>query len=188
VYARWGKRLVDVSLSTTVLLLLSPLLAFTGFCIWLEDRRAFLFRQERVGRNAVLFTMWKFRSMPMGTENVPSARVAAPAVTRVGKVIRRTSFDELPQLANVVRGDMSLVGPRPALPTQVELIELRRRAGAIRLRPGLTGLAQIRSHDGMSEDLKAAHDGEYAEQMSLRNDLSILARTAAYLLKPPPRY
>jgi lipopolysaccharide/colanic/teichoic acid biosynthesis glycosyltransferase len=188
VYARWGKRLLDLSLSAIALLLLSPLLALTGFCIWLEDRSAFIFRQKRIGRNEHPFTMWKFRSMPVGNENVPSAQVTTPVVTHVGKVIRRTSLDELPQLTNVIRGDMSLVGPRPALPSQLRLIELRGRTGAIGLRPGLTGLAQIRSFDGMSDDLKAAHDVEYSEQMSLMNDLSILAKTAAYLLKPPPKY
>jgi lipopolysaccharide/colanic/teichoic acid biosynthesis glycosyltransferase len=188
VYARWGKRLLDIFLSSAGLLFLSPLLVFTAFCIWLEDRKTSIFRQERVGRNEAPFTMLKFRSMPIGAENLPSARAPAPAVTRVGRVIRRSSLDELPQLTNVVRGDMSLVGPRPALPTQVELIRLRQNTDAVCLRPGLTGLAQIRSYDGMPDDRKAAHDVEYAEQISFMNDLNILAKTAAYLLRPPPRY
>ena len=187
-YRQWGKRLLDVAVSATALVVSSPLLILTGFCIWLEDRGAFLFTQARVGRDEIPFTIWKFRSMPVGVASVPSAEVAAPTVTRVGWVIRRMSLDEVPQLVNVLHGDMSLVGPRPALPAQAKLIELRRKTGATRLRPGLTGLAQIRSYEGMTEELKAAHDGEYASRVSLMNDLSILARTAAYLLKPPPRY
>lgn len=187
-YRRWGKRLLDVAVSAVALAILSPLLILTAVCIWLEDRRTSLFTQARAGRDEVPFTIWKFRSMPMGVASVPSAEVATPTVTRVGGVIRRMSLDELPQLVNVLRGDMSLVGPRPALPAQTGLIELRRRTGAARLRPGMTGFAQVRSFDGMTEELKAAHDGEYASRVTLLNDLSILVRTAAYLLKPPPKY
>ncbi|NMM30639.1 MAG: sugar transferase [Cellulomonas sp.] len=187
-YEYLGKRVFDITFASAGLLVLSPLLALTGICIWLEDRQFFLFLQVRVGRDGVPFTLWKFRSMPVGTPNVPSAHMAALTTTRIGSLIRRVSFDEMPQLANVIRGDMSLVGPRPALPAQVELLLLRKETGASRLRPGLTGLAQVRSYTGMSDEAKAAHDGEYSMSVSLVNDLRILVKTAAYLLTPPPKY
>lgn len=187
-YRRWGKRPFDCVAAVAGLAILSPMMAVIGVCIWLEDRGSVIFKQSRVGKDEIPFTIWKFRTMPASTASVPSAAITTPTTTRVGAVIRRLSLDELPQLVNVLRGEMSLVGPRPALPSQTELIELRRISGATRVRPGMTGLAQIRSYDGMPDDEKAAHDGEYAESLTMLNDLSILTRTATYLLKPPPKY
>jgi O-antigen biosynthesis protein WbqP len=126
--------------------------------------------------------------MPVNTRDVPSDQLRGVNFTWIGKLIRRTNLDELPQLINIIKGDMSVVGPRPPLASQHELIELRRENGALSCRPGLTGLAQISSFDGMSVGEKAHFDGEYAHKISIIKDLSIIFRTFAYLRKSPPVY
>jgi O-antigen biosynthesis protein WbqP len=126
--------------------------------------------------------------MPSGTPNVPSASATRLKVTRIGRIIRRTNIDELPQLLNVLRGDMSLIGPRPALPTQISLLDLRQQRGVTWLRPGLTGLAQVNSYDGMPETEKVSWDERYSRSVSLVQDMEILIRTAGYLLRRPPAY
>jgi O-antigen biosynthesis protein WbqP len=126
--------------------------------------------------------------MPSGTPAVPSAVAHGLAVTRVGRIIRRTNIDELPQLWNVMKGDMSLIGPRPALPSQTSLLEQRNAFGITRLRPGLTGLAQVNAYDGMPEREKLQWERRYAERVSFIGDVSILLRTFGYLLRRPPAY
>jgi len=187
-YRRFGKRAVDVVGASAALVLLAPLLAATAVLIKLEDRGPVLFRQTRVGRGGDPFPFLKFRSMAIGTPNLASADARGLRVTRVGRWIRRTNIDELPQLVNVLRGEMSLVGPRPALPSQTALVELRSRGGALDCLPGLTGLAQVSAYDGMPETEKAAFDGEYARTVSLRRDAGIVLRTFRYLTQPPPVY
>lgn len=187
-YRSFGKRLLDLLLSGIALLVLSPIMVLVAAAIWIEDRGPALFRQERVGRNRVPFTVLKFRSMPVNTGDIPSAQAKSARITRVGAVIRRTNLDELPQLINIWRGDMSVVGPRPALARQTELCTLREEAGALTCKPGLTGLAQINSYDGMPDAEKASWDGQYCADVSLFGDLSIIFRTLGYLLKPPPVY
>jgi O-antigen biosynthesis protein WbqP len=187
-YVGWGKRLLDVILAGTALAVLSPLLLLTVVLIRLEDGGPTLFRQRRSGRDGVDFTLFKFRSMPVGSANVPSAGAGNLRITRVGRIIRRTNIDELPQLLNILRGDMSVVGPRPALPSQEDLLSLRRENGAMRCRPGLTGLAQVKSYDGMPVSEKASLDGRYAARPSLFGDLGIILRTVAYLFRRPPVY
>lgn len=187
-YPRFGKRLMDLVLSVAGLVLLSPVLALVAVAIYLEDGRPICFRQQRVGRDAQPFPIWKFRSMRRDAPVLPSADSSDSAVTTVGRVIRRTNVDELPQLFNILRGHMSLVGPRAALPSQEKLIRLREESGALRLRPGLTGLAQVSAYDGMDEATKAAFDADYSRELSLRVDLIVMARTVGYLRKPPPKY
>lgn len=187
-YARKGKRALDVTLASVALIGTSPILAIACAAIILEDRGNPIFRQARAGANGRTFTVYKLRSMPVGTAARESRDATALRVTRVGAVIRRLSIDELPQLMNVVRGDMSIVGPRPALLDQTNLLRLRGESRAAELRPGLTGLAQICSYDGMPEEQKAEYDATYAHKLSLATDLSIIARTFLYLLKPPPTY
>ncbi|HEV2568120.1 sugar transferase [Sphingomonas sp.] len=187
-YAKWGKRTLDVTLALTGLLLLLPFMAAIAIAIRLADPGPVIFRQLRTGRGGRTFEFYKFRSMPVNTGNVPSDQLAGVKLSPVGRFIRRTNLDELPQLINILRGDMSIVGPRPPIPSQTELIELRRRSGALACRPGLTGWAQVNSFDGMSVAEKATLDAAYATQVSLIRDLSIIARTFSYLLKPPPRY
>jgi O-antigen biosynthesis protein WbqP len=187
-YERAFKRLVDLAVAIPALLLLSPVLLLTALAIYLEDGAPALFRQKRVGRQGTEFTIMKFRSMPVATPSVPSAAAAALRVTRVGAFIRRTNIDELPQLLNVLRGDMSIVGPRPGLAVQTELMAMRRERGVDRLRPGLTGLAQVNSFDGMTDRQKVDWEARYAERVTFATDAAIMLRTFAYLMRPPPVY
>ena len=187
-YRLYGKRLFDVVWATCSLVVLSPLLIIVVCLILLYDPGPVLFSHKRVGRNGFLFRFYKFRSMPVDTPKVPSDCLGDVQLTFIGKFIRRTNIDELPQLFNILKGDMSIVGPRPPLPDQVELISLRRKNGSLDLRPGLTGLAQIRSFSGMNYSQKAFFDGQYANSYGLMLDLRIIIETVAYLFKPPPVY
>ena len=182
------KRVSDLVVSALALIVLSPLLLALAVVIWLWDGRPILFRQKRIGRGGALFTILKFRSMPPGSAGVPSAQAAGIQVTAIGKFIRRTNLDELPQILNVIRGHMSIVGPRPSLPSQKELCRFRAENGAVRCRPGLTGLAQVKAYDGMPEREKANWDGEYCQTLSFPLDLKILLQTVGYLSRRPPVY
>jgi len=188
IYQTVLKRVFDVASSGAALGVLSPLLAAVSLAIRLEDGGPALFRQVRVGQNDEPFEIYKFRSMPVDTENVSSDKATRVTITRIGAVIRRTNIDELPQLINILKGDMSVVGPRPAIPAQQRLCQLRRGSGAHRLKPGLTGLAQVNSYDGMPEDEKAEWDSRYAKGISLFGDLSLILRTVTYIMNRPPVY
>ena len=188
VYRAVGKRIVDLAVGIVGLVILSPLMAALSVIIRREDHGPALFRQRRIGKDGEEFVFLKFRSMPVDTPHVESAMAATLQTTRVGSLIRRTSLDELPQLLNVVAGDMSIVGPRPPLASQEELIELRRSNGALALCPGITGLAQVMGYDDMPTDEKARWDGEYAQTLSLLTDAKIVALTFLYVMRPPPRY
>lgn len=160
----------------------------TALVIRLDDGGPSMFRQKRVGRNGNIFEVLKFRSLPVNTGDMPSSHAGALRPTRVGKVIRRTNIDELPQLVNIFRGDMSLVGPRPALPTQAQLLAMRDEVGALDCKPGLTGLAQVNAYDGMPDTEKVNWDGKYAARVSFMKDLMIVLRTFSYLTRRPPVY
>lgn len=183
-----GKRLLDLLIVFVAAVVLLPLMLFIIILMKLFDPGSIIFKQKRVGKEGKLFDFYKFRSMPINTDDIPSDKVGQPKLTWIGKLIRRTNLDELPQLFNILKGDMSIVGPRPPIPSQRELVELRQQNGSIDCRPGLTGLAQIRSFDGMSVAQKAEFDGEYAQKVSLLNDVGIILKTFIYLLKPPPVY
>lgn len=187
-YQRYGKRAIDCIFSIIGIIVLFPLLLITALAIYLEDRGPILFRQKRIGYKGNLFYLFKFRSMPVTAVSVPSAQAGQLKVTKVGKIIRRTNIDELPQLINILKGEMSLVGPRPALSAQIHLCELRLNNGAMDCLPGLTGKAQINSYNGMPEEEKARWDGIYASQVTLLTDLVIIAKTFRYITKPPPVY
>lgn len=187
-YERFGKRVLDALVAAALLLVLSPLMAFVACAVRLEDRGPALFCQTRSGRDLRPFTLLKFRSMPVSTPEIPSAAARAVRVTRIGRYIRRSNVDELPQLLNILKGDMSIVGPRPALMSQEALIAMRRVARVTRLRPGLTGLAQVNAYDDMPEHEKAAWDARYSAAVSFRTDLAIVGRTFAYVLRAPPAY
>ncbi len=187
-YERFGKRALDLALSAVCLTLLSPLLLIVAGAILLMDGAPTLFRQVRDGRDGATFVIFKFRTYPVGTPELSSADAAALKPTRLGAFLRRTNLDELPQLFNILIGDMSFVGPRPGLPSQHLQARIRRENGADRIRPGLTGLAQIRGVTGMTEAEKAENDGEYARKITFLGDLWIMARTAIFILKRPPVY
>jgi O-antigen biosynthesis protein WbqP len=186
-YARYGKRFLDIAVSLVGIAILLPVFAVAAIAVFAEDRGSPFFVQDRVGQEGS-FRLIKFRSMPIGTATRASPDAAGLRVTRVGRVLRRTNLDELPQLFNVFLGEMTLVGPRPALLGQTELLALRKRSGADQARPGLTGLAQVSAYDGMPLNEKAGLDGRYAAGISFLNDLRIIGRTLPYLLRRPPVY
>jgi lipopolysaccharide/colanic/teichoic acid biosynthesis glycosyltransferase len=171
------KRVLDVGLA----LLLAPLaLIATGvasIAIRLESAGPALFAQPRVGLHGQQFTCYKLRTMYLDTPQAGSHEVARHAVTRVGSMLRRMKVDELPQLWNVLRGDMSFVGPRPSLPTQHELIACRERRGVLDMKPGITGLAQVRGVDMSTPELLADVDAEYGRSASVIADLALMLRT-----------
>jgi O-antigen biosynthesis protein WbqP len=187
-YANGLKRGFDIVAASLALLVFCPVMLVTAVIIVLGDGGPALFRQGRIGRGGQLFTLLKFRSMPVDTAHIPSHKADQIRVTPVGRVIRRTNLDELPQLINILLGEMSIVGPRPALASQSDLLALRSANGALNCRPGLTGLAQINSFDGMPASAKAKWDGRYADHISFAEDLKIILGTFRYLLKPPPVY
>ena len=187
-YQAFGKRCADLVVGISGLVLLSPLILVLVVLILIFDPGPAVFRQERVGVDGRRFLFYKFRSMPVNTESVPSGQMGTIKRTWIGNFIRRTNLDELPQLFNIIKGDMSLVGPRPPVPSQVDLIDYRRKNGALQCRPGLTGLAQVNSYDGMTAAEKAAFDGQYASNISFSSDAKVILSTFGYLLKPPPVY
>lgn len=174
------KRALDIAGGLAGLVLLSPLLVGLAIAVRLESPGPALHWSRRVGRRNSVFRMPKFRTMRTGAPDVATHLLDDPDrwVTRLGALLRRSSLDELPQLWSVLKGDMSLVGPRPALFNQDDLVALRTEAGVDALRPGLTGWAQINGRDELPIPEKAKLDREYLERMSLAFDLRILAVTA----------
>tara|TARA_Y100000588_G_scaffold188919_1_gene202881 strand:+ start:13269 stop:13835 length:567 start_codon:yes stop_codon:yes gene_type:complete len=187
-YAAYFKRILDILLVFLSFCVLFPLLLATALIIKIFDPGPIIFKQERVGRFGECFSFYKFRSMPINTGDIPSDKVGDLKLTWVGKLIRRTNIDELPQLFNILKGDMSIVGPRPPISSQSFLIQLRKDNGSINLRPGLTGLAQVNSFDGMSISDKAHFDGLYFQKCSFFTDVKIILNTVVYLFRPPPVY
>ncbi len=177
------KRLIDIVLSAVGLIVAWPVMLLLATVIRLDSNGPALFRQSRIGQGSRWFTLLKFRSMAAGTPDLATHLVqpGVVRVTRIGAFIRRTSLDELPQLWNILCGDMTLVGPRPALHNQYDLIALRQQAGVDALLPGLTGWAQINGRDEIPMAQKVAYDAEYLERLSLGFDLEILVRTALTL-------
>ncbi|HVZ45344.1 MAG TPA: sugar transferase [Ramlibacter sp.] len=177
------KRAVDVLLSLAALVVLSPVLVATAVGIALEDGFPVLFRQARIGRAGREFAMYKFRSMVKNAAALGPYFTASgdPRVTRVGRFIRRTSIDELPQLFNVLKGDMSLVGPRPDVPAQRSLYSEEDWALRCSVRPGITGWAQAKLRSEATEDERRGLDLRYAREHTLALDLRIMAWTLGRL-------
>ncbi|WP_309722016.1 sugar transferase, partial [Armatimonas sp.] len=167
------KRFADFIAALIGLLLSGPLWLVIALFVRLDSPGPVLFRQRRVGRGGKEFVLLKFRSMRTDTPNLPTAALIASGLepyTPVGKWLRKTSLDELPQLWNVLVGEMSLVGPRPALPSQTELNAQREALGVQALRPGITGWAQVNGRDNLSDAEKVARDAEYLQRQSLLLD------------------
>jgi lipopolysaccharide/colanic/teichoic acid biosynthesis glycosyltransferase/glycosyltransferase involved in cell wall biosynthesis len=177
------KRLGDIAVAGLMLLLLLPLLIVVATAIRLDSPGPALFRQRRIGRGTSEFTIFKFRTMQTGTPDLASHLVGpgSSRVTRLGRFLRRTSIDELPQLLNVLSGSMTLVGPRPALFNQYDLIAMRQAVGVDALKPGVTGWAQINGRDEIPMTRKVELDREYLECVSPLFDLRIFLRTAGTL-------
>lgn len=181
-YERYIKRALDVVISLTSLIVLSPVLLVIALAVKLGSPGPVIFRQKRYGKNRGFFEICKFRTMRTDApKDVPTndLRGAKQYITPVGRFLRVTSLDELPQLWNILKGDMSLIGPRPALWNQDDLMELRDRYGASMIRPGLSGWAQVNGRDYLSRDLekKARRDGEYAAHISFAFDLKCFLLT-----------
>ncbi|MGI2104666.1 sugar transferase [Shewanella frigidimarina] len=187
-YKLFGKRLLDIFIVFIAVVCLSPLMLIVALLIKIVDPGPIIFKQSRVGKNGESFSFFKFRSMPVNTGDLASDEVGKVKLTWIGKVIRRTNIDELPQLLNILKGDMSIVGPRPPLRTQEELLKIRKTNDSLFIRPGLTGLAQVNSFDGMTVSQKADFDGEYVKNITFFNDVKIILNTVLYLFKPPPVY
>lgn len=175
---RW-KRAIDLMLGGSLLILLSPVLLLCWAAVRGTSRGPALHWSRRVGRDNHLFQMPKFRTMRLGTPQLATHLLREPELylTPVGAVLRKTSLDELPQLLSVCLGDLSLVGPRPALFNQYDLVSLRTRSGVHRLVPGITGWAQVNGRDDLEIPVKARLDAEYMDRQSLTLDLKILMLT-----------
>lgn len=172
-YQKFGKRILDIVLSGCILLCLSPLYLLIALAVVLDDPGPVFFRQKRVGIHKSHFYILKFRTMKVSTpKDTPTHLLDNPQqyITRVGRVLRKTSMDELPQIFQIFTGKMSFVGPRPALWNQFDLIEERDKYGANDVMPGLTGWAQINGRDELPIDVKARFDGEYARKQSFLFD------------------
>lgn len=179
------KRLVDVVLSSSAVVVLALPMLIIAAIVRLSSAGPALYWSDRVGRGNRIFRMPKFRTMRMETPAVATHLLsnAEAYVTPVGSFLRRTSLDELPQLWPILRGEMSIVGPRPALFNQADLIALRTAHGVHELRPGLTGWAQINGRDELAIPLKVAFDAEYLRRRSLRLDLKIIAATVLRVIR-----
>jgi len=185
-YKHFLKRFFDVCLSFCgILVLLLPFLLLI-LIIKIDDPGPAFFSQKRVGKRKRLFNLYKFRTMKTSTpHDTPTHLLESPEqyITRVGRFLRKTSLDELPQIFNILRGDMSIIGPRPALWNQYDLIEERDKYGANDIIPGLTGWAQINGRDELEIPVKAALDGEYVKKMSFLFDCKCFFGTVKSVLK-----
>ena len=185
-YQKFGKRFLDILLSACGILVLSPVYLLVALAIKIDDPGPVFFRQKRVGLHKSHFQILKFRTMKMETpKDVPTHLLDNPQqyITRVGRILRKTSLDELPQIFQIFTGDMSIIGPRPALWNQYDLIAERDKYGANDVRPGLTGWAQINGRDELPIDVKARLDGEYVEKLSFAFDCKCFFGTIVSVLK-----
>ncbi len=174
------KRTLDIVFSLSMIILLLPVCLVVALVAAIDTNGAPIFIQKRMGRNGKPFKMFKFRTMSVNAPSNVATYLLDDAdryISKVGSLLRKLSLDELPQLLNILKGDMSFVGPRPVVLSETDLLELRRRNGAGSVRPGLTGLAQISGRDDVAVGLKAKLDGEYVENMCLVSDMKILFRT-----------
>lgn len=178
------KRFTDFIIAACVLLGLWPVLLLVAVAIKLDSKGPIIFKQKRVGLNGQFFEIYKFRTMCIGTPDLPTdqmAKLPSP-ITRVGNFLRKSSFDELPQLWNVLVGQMSIVGPRPALYNQVELTAMREKEGVLRFPPGITGWAQVNGRDELPDAQKVAADKWYCQNWSYFLDWRIIAMTFGAVL------
>lgn len=185
-YKNVVKRLLDIVLSLCGIIALSVPMMLIAVAIKLDSKGPVFFKQKRVGQNKEHFEILKFRTMLTETpKDVPTHELSDSKkwITKVGRILRKTSLDELPQLFNIFKGEMSIIGPRPALWNQFDLIEERDKYGANDVRPGLTGLAQISGRDELAIPVKAKLDGEYVEKMSFIFDIKCFVKTIGSVIR-----
>ena len=185
-YKKYIKRMLDILLSLCGIVVLILPMGLIALAIKIDSEGPVFFKQKRVGKNKEHFNILKFRTMRTDTSpDAPTHELSDPEkwITKTGKILRKTSLDELPQLFNILRGQMSIIGPRPALWNQFDLIEERDKYGVNNVRPGLTGWAQINGRDELEIDIKATFDGEYVEKMSFAFDIKCFIGTITSVLK-----
>jgi O-antigen biosynthesis protein WbqP len=175
----WFKRFFDIVLSAIAIIILLPFLIIFGLLIKLDSRGPIFFTQERIGRFGDPFKIIKFRTMQVDTPEVSTEELGDSNnyVTKYGHFLRKFGIDELPQLFNVLKGDMSLIGPRPVIASEKKLNRLRMKNGSLAIRPGMSGLAQVNGRDAVTIAKKASYDGTYAQTMSLIIDIQIFFLT-----------
>jgi O-antigen biosynthesis protein WbqP len=171
------KRTFDFVVSALGLIVLTPIMLTIAYFVWRSSRGGVLFVQDRVGKSEKLFRCYKFRTMAQGAPVAGSHEVAESWITPTGRRLRSAKLDELPQLFNVLRGDMGLVGPRPCLPSQIDVIAARRARNVFGIRPGITGIAQLASIDMSTPERLAEADHHYIENQTFIGDLRILGAT-----------
>ena len=184
-YREYGKRIEDVSIALAALVILGLPMLLVAAAIRLTSKGPALFRQKRFGKDKQLFTVYKFRTMSTkAPKNMPtnSFTNADSYITPLGGVLRKLSIDELPQLLNVIKGEMSIVGPRPVIKTEKKLINLRQKYHANSVKPGITGWAQVNGRDDLDDQRKAEMDGEYVQQLSFLTDVKIMIKTIGAVL------
>lgn len=184
-YQRRIKRALDIAMALLALIAAALPMGFIALLIKLDSRGPVFFCQKRVGLNKAYFYIYKFRTMRSDAPSeMPTHMMANPAayITRVGRFLRQSSLDELPQLINILKGEMSFVGPRPALWNQFDLIAARDRVNAHSVRPGLTGLAQIKGRDELEIEEKAMIDGQYVKNVTFAADLDIMLKTVSAVI------
>lgn len=182
----YTKRIIDFSLSLLGLIILSPILLIIALIIKLDSKGPVFFKQKRIGKDKKLFYILKFRTMRTDApKDMPTHLLQNPDefITKSGKFLRKSSLDELPQIINILKGEMSIIGPRPALWNQYDLIEERDRYGANQIYPGLTGWAQINGRDDLPIEIKAKYDGEYVKKMNFVFDMKCFFRTIMSIVK-----
>ncbi|MGX7233588.1 sugar transferase [Enterococcus italicus] len=185
-YKNYFKRFLDLILSLLGIIILSPLLIAIAIIIKIDSKGPIIFKQKRIGKNKKHFNIYKFRTMRTDTpKEMPTHLLSNPDafITKTGKFLRRTSLDELPQLFNILKGEMAVIGPRPALWNQDDLIEERDKYGANDIRPGLTGLAQISGRDELKIEKKAKLDGDYKGNITFNMDSKCFLGTIISVFK-----
>lgn len=175
------KRLFDIFFSLLAIMVLAIPMAVIAIIIMATDGRPVVFRQERVGLGNKTFKIRKFRSMKVGTKNVATKHLANSddCITPIGKVLRKTSLDEIPQLINILEGTMSFVGPRPLIPQEEHIRKMREEKNVYSVRPGVTGLAQVNGRDMITDEQKVEWDAEYVQNHNMLMDIKILFKTVA---------
>lgn len=180
-----SKRLIDIFMSLIGIIILSPVFLITAILIKIESKGPVIFKQMRAGKESEPFYIYKFRSMRIDAPNKSTNdfKDADAFITRIGKFIRKTSIDELPQLFNILKGDMSIVGPRPVILNELGLIQLRKEYNVDSLLPGITGWAQINGRDNIGDEEKVKYDYEYLTKRSFRLDIYIILMTIFKVIK-----
>ncbi len=179
------KRFFDFTVSLLMILLLLPVLILVSIIIAVDAGRPVIYKQYRVGKDNKLFYIYKFRTMKNNTRLAATKDLteADSVITKSGRFLRKTSLDELPQLFNVLKGDMSFVGPRPLIPEEKEIRQIRKEYGIYAVRPGITGWAQVNGRDMLSDEEKALFDKEYIDKQSISFDIKIMVKTVMVVLK-----